>query len=403
MISEDGKSTSSNDATQPSVPFARRLRGGAASDNGGGSDVEDEEDNDEDNEDNDDGVVYDSDDIGPTLRRLKDEILALRSNFDVTAQRFGEPRRRKALVQWTFPFKVPQGREVQTEQHNDTMRVVWKEMRSLLGTKKDREFPNIVSERPELLAAPRDVFNFCFDDDAPGPNLQHPQIYIEAPENIWNVSLARQFADMVMQKYPEKDLSTDIVARHFLNRLDTLWKACAKACPRANEQPEDVLVRMTAEFQAMSHRKRVRMRQKQLYLARSGHCQDQVEYDNNPAWNEMLLMVRFLGVDGQSSDESDGGEYRVKIQTWRDPHVTRLLRYIDRSHPTTNILGNRLPGSAPRIRQISEREETTRLYSDIPAKLPANFYDKVWFETLVPGLQTKLDPHPVLNLPHLQN
>ncbi|KAG5328558.1 hypothetical protein C0989_010326 [Termitomyces sp. Mn162] len=185
------------------------------------------------------------------------------------------------------------------------MRVVWKEMRSLLGTKKDREFPNIVSERPELLAAPRDVFNFCFDDDAPGPNLQHPQIYIEAPENIWNVSLARQFADMVMQKYPEKDLSTDIVARHFLNRLDTLWKACAKACPRANEQPEDVLVRMTAEFQAMSHR--------------------------------------------------------------------------------------------------NEREETTHLYSDIPAKLPTNFYDKVWFETLVPGLQTKLDPHPVLNLPHLQN
>ncbi|KAG5348494.1 hypothetical protein C0989_010372, partial [Termitomyces sp. Mn162] len=86
------------------------------------------------------------------------------------------------------------------------MRVVRKEMRSLLGTKKDREFPNIVSERPELLAAPRDVFNFCFDDDAPGPNLQHPQIYIEAPENIWNVSLARQFADMVTQKYPEKDL-----------------------------------------------------------------------------------------------------------------------------------------------------------------------------------------------------
>ncbi|KAG5348587.1 hypothetical protein C0989_009646, partial [Termitomyces sp. Mn162] len=154
---EDGKSTPSNDATQPSVPFARRLRGGAASDNGGGSDVEDEEDNDEDNEDNDDGVVYDSDDIGPTLRRLKDEILALRSDFDVTAQRFGEPGRRKALVQRTFPFKVPQGREVRTEQHNDTMRVVRKEMRSLLGTKKDREFPNIVSERPELLAAPRDV------------------------------------------------------------------------------------------------------------------------------------------------------------------------------------------------------------------------------------------------------
>ncbi|KAG5350273.1 hypothetical protein C0989_011829 [Termitomyces sp. Mn162] len=87
-----------------------------------------------------------------------------------------------------------------------------KEMQSLLGTKKDREFPNIVSERPELLAMPQDVFNFCFNDDAPGPNLQHPQIHIEAPENIWNVSLAWQFADMVMQKYPEKDLSTDIVA-----------------------------------------------------------------------------------------------------------------------------------------------------------------------------------------------
>ncbi|KAG5331636.1 hypothetical protein C0989_007818, partial [Termitomyces sp. Mn162] len=260
---EDGKSTSSNDATQPSVPFARRLRGGAASDNSGGSDVEDEEDNDEDNKDNDNSIVYDSDDIGPTLRRLKDEILALRSDFDVTAQRFGEPGRRKALVQRTFPFKVPQGQEVRTEQHNDTMRVVRKEMRSLLGTKKDREFPNIVSERPELLAAPRDVFNFCFDDDAPGPNLQHPQIYIEAPENIWNVSLAWQFADMVTQKYPEKDLSTDIVVQHFLNHLDTLQKACAKACPRANEQPEDVLVCMTAEFQAMSHRKQVRMRQKQ--------------------------------------------------------------------------------------------------------------------------------------------
>ncbi|KAG6883519.1 hypothetical protein C0993_005716 [Termitomyces sp. T159_Od127] len=189
------------------------------------------------------------------------------------------------------------------------MHVVWKEMRSLLGTKKDRELLNIVSDRPELLATPQDVFNSCFNDDAPGPNLQHPQIYIKAPENIWNVSLARQFADMVAQKYPEKDLSTDMVAQHFLNRLDTLQKACAKTCPRANEQLEDVPVCMAAEFQAMSHCKQVRIRQKQLYLARSGHCQDQVEYDNDPAWNKMLLMVKSLGVDGQSSDESDGGEY----------------------------------------------------------------------------------------------
>ncbi|KAG6881838.1 hypothetical protein C0993_012661, partial [Termitomyces sp. T159_Od127] len=230
----------------PSLSSPRRLRGGYASSDGGGGD-------DEDNEDNDDGVVYDSDDMGPTLRRLADGVLALCSDFDATVQRFGEPGRRKALVQRTFPFKVPQGQEVRTERHNNTMRVVQKEMRSLLGTKKDRDFPNIVLDRPELLAAPQDVFNFCFDDDAPGPNLQHPQIYIEAPENIWNVSLARQFADMVTQKYPEKDLSTDMVARHFINRLDTLRKACAKTCPRANEQPEDVPVRMAAEFQAMSH------------------------------------------------------------------------------------------------------------------------------------------------------
>ena len=140
-------------------------------------------------------------------------------------------------------------------------------MWSLFRTSKDREFLSIVSDKPELLVAPQDIFNFCFDDNAPGPNLEHPQIYIKAPENIWNVSLARQFADMVTQKYPEKDLTIDIVARHFLNRLDTLWKACVKACPRVNERPEDVEGRMAAEFQDMSHRKRVRMRQKQVCIS----------------------------------------------------------------------------------------------------------------------------------------
>ena len=140
-----------------------------------------------------------------------------------------------------------------------------------------------------------------------------------------------------------------------------------------------------------------------LYDSRNAYCEDQVEYDNSPAWNEMLLMVRSLGVDGQSSDESDSGEYRVKIQTWHDLHVTRLLCYIDQSCPTTNILRNQLPGSAPCICQISKREQTMCLYSDIPAKLPTNFYDNMWFETLVPGMQAKLSPSPVLNLPRLQN
>ncbi|KAG6881142.1 hypothetical protein C0992_001724, partial [Termitomyces sp. T32_za158] len=149
------------------------------------------------------------------------------------------PPRRRQLVRASYPFKIPQSRQVRTDDHNTTMRIVREEMCRLLGTGKDREFISVVNARPQLLADFDEVVGFCSDDTSPGPTLENPQIYLDGPECIWNVHLARLFAQFVVEKYHNRNLDEDLVARHFINRIDTLRKSYIKWQPQDDENAEE--------------------------------------------------------------------------------------------------------------------------------------------------------------------
>ncbi|KAG5349107.1 hypothetical protein C0989_005843 [Termitomyces sp. Mn162] len=144
--------------------------------------------NDEDSDDNYELVV----------RRLEQRVSDLQQSIDLLSNRITTPTRRKQLVRATYPFKVPQRRLVRSDERNAVMRITRKEMSSILGIGKDREFPSVINARPELLANFDEVERFCSDDTAPGPSLEAPQIYLDIPECIWNSKLAWLFGQSVV-------------------------------------------------------------------------------------------------------------------------------------------------------------------------------------------------------------
>ena len=76
--------------------------------------------------------------------------------------------------------------------------------------------------------------------------------------------------------------------------------------------------------------------------------------DESKAWIDKYTIVDTLGIDGQSSDESDGDEdgvYNVKLLHWRSKELVKRLNKADRVRKTTNKYGNRRPGTKQRIRK----------------------------------------------------
>jgi len=75
--------------------------------------------------------------------------------------------------------------------------------------------------------------------------------------------------------------------------------------------------------------------------------------DPSSVWLILFDMVEKLGVDGQSSDESDGETSRVRIKVWRSLEVQKLMEYIDSNRNTRTILGSQRPGNQPHSRTRS--------------------------------------------------
>ncbi|KAG5725765.1 hypothetical protein E4T56_gene20976 [Termitomyces sp. T112] len=344
--------------------------------------------NDKDSDDNYELVV----------RRLEQRVSDLQQSIDLLSNRITTPTRRKQLVRATYPFKVPQRRLVRSDERNAVMRITRKEMSSILGIGKDREFPSVINARPELLANFDEVERFCSDNTAPGPSLEAPQIYLDIPECIWNSKLAWLFGQSVVEKYHNRNFSEDVFARHFLDRIETLRKVYNKSLPRENENVEDAQRRLEQDFAEDCRQKRRRRRQNQLYEARLAVCEANIAEEG---WELLFQMVSRLEIDGQSSDESDdGGQFKVKIQTWRNPQVSSLLYHIDEHRPTTNHLGNRRPSAPPRYRHYSE-DITSRQLEDIPSRLPSNMYSTTWYESLVELYRLRLDPQSTIVLPEI--
>jgi hypothetical protein len=116
--------------------------------------------------------------------------------------------------------------------------------------------------------------------------------------------------------------------------------------------------------------------------------------DESKAWIDNYTIVDTLGIDRQSSDESDGDEdgvYNVKLLHWRSKELVKRLNKADRVRKTTNKYGNRRPGTKQRIRKrrsVRDSQETTR---PPPTGKPINFYNKEWYMSLTTQQKRDLD------------
>ncbi|KAG6818902.1 hypothetical protein H0H93_000449 [Arthromyces matolae] len=310
------------------------------------------------------------------------------------------PARRKKVVRATYPFHTPQTRQNRSARHNKTMEVTRTVMAEMLGCKTAKKFPLVLQRWPHLLVSEEQLEDY-FNGEI-HPTLNPIQICLDSPSHPWNSELATIFSEHVVNlpEYSHFELDANEVAEHFICRLDTLRKAHASSLP-ADEGEE-----ISAEQKRMAglvkeQVKRRRTRQNNLFLARRDICEEKMD---DRAWALLFDMVDKLGVEGQSSDESDDdekGPYRVKTQAWRNPNVTSLLRHIDSHRPTRNHLGNRRPGAASRERKIV-RDMSTRPIGKIPAKRPSNMYNDGWYEGLSNVLKAKLGPQPPLPLPQIR-
>lgn len=103
------------------------------------------------------------------------------------------------------------------------------------------------------------------------------------------------------------------------------------------------------------------------------------------SWVDLNKMHEALGLDGQSSDESEdgleGSTYAVHKLQWRSEEVLKRYRKVKISQVQAN--GKRRTGAAPRKRvRLQNQSESLRL---APTGKPINLYDKAWYD----GLSTR--------------
>jgi len=118
-------------------------------------------------------------------------------------------------------------------------------------------------------------------------------------------------------------------------------------------------------------------------------------------WKNLYEMLRNLGPDGMSSDESDKDEHNrpifyVRTCPYRSSRLQARLDIIDREANHTNGYGNQPAGNPQRVRiRPVEPDELTRCP---PVRLPRNFYDRRWLSALKPTLLGYLEPADAFDL-----
>ncbi|KAF8809183.1 hypothetical protein BYT27DRAFT_7254706, partial [Phlegmacium glaucopus] len=299
-------------------------------------------------------------------------------------------------------YKLNKSQRPRTNSRNELMKAVRDEMNKLLNIKRDTE---IVDTAKQGIFADLDEAGKFEEGIIDAPPLEPLRACWDNIKCLWNFHLADIFADHLVRLKPEYNTEEkhQEIASHFMKRLEALRKELAKHIPKSGDSGEESDDQVEAHYQSRHlkdlRRKRIQKRQAGLCSIRLQICQAGSADGRNPAWEILALMVHRLGVDGNSSDETDAGDgsYAVRVKEWRSSQVKRLLRFIDNNRTQTNAYGNNKPGNPPRKRI---RRTYPPVSTDRPiACLPLNFYDKTWYDSLSPLQQAQLDPQPEMELP----
>ena len=128
------------------------------------------------------------------------------------------------------------------------------------------------------------------------------------------------------------------------------------------------------------------------YLPGEGEPSEELLKESTVAWKDHLTVIETLGIEGQSSDETDEEDpnvYNVRILPWRSKELVKKVAITDKARNTTNGYGNPRPGNRPRTRK--RRKDAKESHRKPPRGKPLNYYDKDWYNNLTHGQKRALD------------
>ncbi|KAH7903959.1 hypothetical protein BJ138DRAFT_1019805, partial [Hygrophoropsis aurantiaca] len=189
------------------------------------------------------------------------------------------------------------------------------------------------------------------------------------PRSEWNLSAAQVFADDFCATHPKAQYSREDVCRAWIIHFDTLRANYRKQ--EASKKELEVIA--NAQTEKRRKERKVNVRSLPLY-----HRRYQTASRFPALCQSVLPLVKDLGVDGMSSDESSHegkqGEatFLITCKPWRARSVTAWLRTLDSLHLGVRYKGQwkASAGAWPRIRLTSTVESES---AAVPG-LPMNFY-----------------------------
>lgn len=209
------------------------------------------------------------------------------------------------------------------------------------------------------------------------PNLQGKT------KTLWNRSAARVFVRSFLETNQYACTDKHLIETAFLKHLQNVYKqrhmsedARRAGRRRANRKERKRLVSSVSSLALSAHLKPLQLFCRRLKNAASFHD-----------LHRHVNILRLLGPDGMSSDESDHEngvvQYRVLIKSWRNPILTPFLRVFDASYRRDRfvpILQN-TQGAHPHLRLASNKVDDSR---GAVTRLPVNAYDSRWLANLIP-------------------
>ncbi|KAH7903560.1 hypothetical protein BJ138DRAFT_1020430 [Hygrophoropsis aurantiaca] len=188
----------------------------------------------------------------------------------------------------------------------------------------------------------------------------------------WNKSAAQVFAKAFLQQHNGCGKSRNEVAKAWLNHVETL--------------KTQYILKSNQEVRSMEMHERRRGRKGTLYSRRL-----QTAYMYPQIANSAATIVKQLGVDGMSSDESDlealgpgtsktQVTYSIVQKQWRASAVTNWLRTLDSLHIRLRYKGEWKvsAGAWPHFRNPSLKTSS----KPVVVELPLDFYASKWLNSI---------------------
>ncbi|KAF8963373.1 hypothetical protein BDZ97DRAFT_1758638 [Flammula alnicola] len=155
------------------------------------------------------------------------------------------------------PFKPPSAPRPRTEDHNELMKDVRREMNIRLGIDNDKNIDAAIANGH--IALPKEAADLDEGKAAPPP-LDPLRPYWDIPNSFWNFHLATLFAHELVNDIPELEEHRNDIIDHFLQRIATLAGIARKNLPRDGETEEEGKKRRKQAEKVELHVKRIKTR-----------------------------------------------------------------------------------------------------------------------------------------------